>query len=218
MKPTRTLFKALVTIGFLGVSQTSKANLITNGSFETGTFVSNSQAAMSLSTGSTAMTGWSVINDSLAWIGPSNPWGLTASRDDFFLDLTGYSFGAPFGGIAQTISTIAGQTYELSFDLGSSNSYGRPNAILASAGLTSAIFTGALTGSNNEWQHFILPFTANSANMIISFTGYTGQSYIGLDNVAVNAAATSVPEPATLAMLVTGLGLLGFIARHKRVA
>ena len=218
MKPTRTLCKALAIAGLLGISQTSQANLITNGSFETGAFVPNFQDTMSLPTSSTAMTGWSVINDTLAWIGPTNPFGLTASSGNFFLDLTDYDNMAPFGGVTQTVTTVAGLAYQLSFDLGSSDLYGRPSAILAGAGSTSAIFTGALAGGNSDWQSFILPFTANSTSTIISLTGSNGQIYIGLDNVAVNAMVAPVPEPTSLIMMLTGLGVLGFMARRKRVA
>ena len=52
----------------LSASQLAQANLVTNGSFESGAFVPNADNTMSLPNGSTAMTGWTVIADSLSWI------------------------------------------------------------------------------------------------------------------------------------------------------
>jgi hypothetical protein len=43
--------------------------------------------------------------------------------------------------------------------------------------------------------------------------GYTGGTgYIAVDNILV----TAVPEPETIAMLLAGLGVLGFVARRRR--
>lgn len=212
---TSRLIQSIAALGMLfGATQIAHANLISNGSFESGIYAPPSWDSMSLSVGATNITGWTVVSDAIAWIGPSSPWSLTASAGNFFLDLTQYSLGAPFGGVSQTISTTPGQTYQLSFDLGSSNLWGRPSAILASANSTSAIFTSALTGGNSDWQSFILPFTASSTSTTISLIGNAGKSYIGLDNVAVNAVS-SVPEPASMLMMLTGLGLMGFTLRRK---
>ncbi len=70
----------LLLCGTLFVVPNAHASLLSNGSFEAGGFVPNGDATMSLSAGSGAMTGWTVIGDSLAWIGVGNPFGLTAQR------------------------------------------------------------------------------------------------------------------------------------------
>ena len=69
-----------------------QADLITNGSFENtnNTFVPDSNDTMSLPVSSTAIPGWEVTTGSIAWIGPTNTFGLTASKGDFFLDLTAH--------------------------------------------------------------------------------------------------------------------------------
>jgi len=77
---------------------------------------------MSLPVGSTAITGWASVGDTLAWIGTGNPWGLSANDGARFLDLTDFAAGAPFGGVVQTVATSPGASYVLSFDLGSSPS------------------------------------------------------------------------------------------------
>jgi hypothetical protein len=214
--PVSRIFLSAVTLMVLAAP--AKANLVTNGSFENTTgFVSNGQDTMSLAIGSTTMTGWKVIGDFVAWIGPNNPFNLTASAGSYFLDLTDYQPGAPFGGVEQTISTVAGQSYQLSFDLGSSSQFVSTSGILASAGATSQSFSNTLTGAN-QWQPFTLSFTANTALTTISLVGQAGVSYIGLDNVSVEATDgnNGVPEPASLALL--GIGLTALTAMRRRKA
>jgi hypothetical protein len=193
---------------------------VINFSFEeTALFVPTAPASddtMRLSVGSTAMPGWTVVNSGLAWIGPSNPFGLTASNGSYFLDLTDYTDASPFGGVSQTtIATVSGTKYLLSFDLGSSTTFGTPSGILAVAGSTSGLFTSTLLGSNN-WETETLPFTATSAFTVISLTGAFGDKYIGLDNVSVTAVETT-PLPAALPLFASGLGALGLLGwRRKR--
>lgn len=197
----------------LSVSQLVNANLVTNGSFELGTFIpTTGDFVMSLPNSSMAMTGWTVINDSLAWARMPNPFSLSASDGDFFLDLTDAEQTPAFGGVSQMVSTEVGKTYLLSFDLGSSNTFGRPNSISVSAGSTTQLFTGSLMGGNSDWERFVLPFTASSSSTVISLTGAAGRSYIGLDNVSVSA----VPLPASAWLFITSLlGLWGIT--RKRV-
>lgn len=194
----------LLTLSLLQVSQISSANLVTNGSFELGAYIPSSNDTMTLSVGSTAMDGWTVTNDLIAWIGPVNPWSLTANEGDFFLDLTDFSTGSPFGGVSQNITTDIGQSYQLSFDLGSSNLYGRPSAIEVSAAGSSNIFTSSTIGGVSDWDSFSMLFTANATTTTIFLNGVTGSQYIGLDNVSISA----VPVPAALMLFISGMGAL----------
>jgi hypothetical protein len=60
------------------------------------------------------------------------------------------------------------------------------------------------------WIQQQLIVTATGANTILSFVS-TSSGYAGMiiDNVSV----TALPEPSTFAMLLAGIGLLGFAAR-----
>ncbi len=190
------------------------ANLLTNGSFELGSFVNQGNATMILNVGSTAITGWTVATDQLAWIDTGNPWGLSAQDGDRFLDFTAYPTGAPFGGITQNIATIAGQQYELSFYLGSYTQRwgGPPVSILASADGTSQTFTVSTTSTASTWTPFSMVFTASSPSTAITLTGSAGYQYIGLDNVSVvGMGGSPVPEPASYALMSAGLGLLAVV-------
>lgn len=196
------------------------ANLITNGSFESGSFVDQGNDTMSLGAGSTVITGWIVVTDTTAWIGPTNPFNLSASDGSYFLDLTNYQAGSPFAGLSQTIATITGASYSLSFDLGGSSQWGLPDSITASAGSTSQTFVStATTGVNNLWDSVSMQFVATSATTTVLLQGATGFNYIGLDNVGVEfvsgpGTGGQAPEPTTLALL--GLGLAGLAAPRPR--
>ena len=201
----------------LALPGVASANLITNGGFEDKTnFVPDGNNTMSLFAGSTAMTGWTVTGDSLAWIGTPNPFGLSAHGGDFFLDLTDYPVNAPFGGVSQTISTVAGQTYSMTFYLGSSSNYGLPSAVNVTAGDANQTFTSTLTGSDN-WEVETLSFKALGGSTLVTLQGVTGYAYIGLDDISIDGVG-GVPEPAAWALMLAGFGMIGATLRRRRVA
>jgi hypothetical protein len=208
----------------LGVGLTSHAaNLLTNGSFEDGIFVPSEPGSMLLSAGATDITGWTVINGGLAWDGAANPYNLTASDGNNFLDLTGDYDAAPYGGVQQTVATAIGFQYQLTFDIGTSTTYDSnegsipliPVSIQATAGSSSETFTTATPTSINQWESFTLDFTATSASTVILLEGQASENiqYIGLDNVSLEA----VPEPSSLSLmlLLAGPGLLAFAAWRR---
>jgi Protein of unknown function (DUF642)/PEP-CTERM motif len=217
---SRTVLQALLLTASLGVATCTQANLLTNGSFELGGFVNQGNDTMSPAAGSTVITGWTVVTDTTAWIGATNPFGLTANNGSFFLDLTNYQAGAPFAGMSQTIATTPGATYSLSFDLGSSTFWGRPDSITASAAGTSQTFTAPTTGGNNDWQSVSLQFVASSASTTVLLQGASGNNYIGLDNADVEFVSGPgpglVPEPTALALLSVGLAGVATSRRRKQ--
>jgi hypothetical protein len=162
------------------------------------------------------MPGWTVVGaEPLAWIGPANPFQLTASAGSNFLDLTGYSSGGPFSGVAQTIATSPGSTYRLTFDLGSSSLYGLTDAIHATAGAASQAFVSTLTGTN-DWETETLDFVATGSTTTILLVGSAGDNYIGLDNVGVVLiSGPAVPEPTSIAMVGVGMAGLDLLRRRK---
>lgn len=86
-------------------------------------------------------------------------------------------------------------------------------------------FAGArvnLAGSSNSvWTDYSLPttydfseFDANKS-MLVYFSG--GSFMAGISSLVVtDLTATTVPEPETYAMMLAGLGLLGFSARRRK--
>jgi hypothetical protein len=192
--------------------QPARANLVVNGSFEDTTgFVANADGYMSLPAASTTMTGWTVTTAEIAWVGPTFAGQFSALDGSYCLDLTGAHDSLPFGAVQQTISTIPGGQYRLSFYLGSSAAYGLPSAITASADSTTQTFTSTNTASNNVWEHYSMIFTASSNATVISLAGVEGRYYVGLDDVCV----TPVPIPGAVWLL--GSGLLCFTPIRRRL-
>jgi hypothetical protein len=203
----------------------AQANLISNGSFETASDGSSLPTGNgeSLPNGSTAIADWTVFggpaNDGVAWLPNSNGYGPTTPFGSYFLDLTGYFDHPPYFGVEQTISTVVGQNYSLTFDLGvdqSSGIYNGPIGVTASAGSTSHVFNNYNPeGEGSQWGAFILSFTATSTSTLISIQGEQGDQYIGLDNVAVNGAAPSTPETSTWGMMLIGFAGFGFVGYRR---
>jgi hypothetical protein len=189
-------------------------NLITNGSFENGSYTFDGNGADSLPAGSTVITGWTTFGAELATIQNTNNFGpITTPFGSIFLDLTGYHDSSPYGGVEQSISTTIGQSYQLTLYLGVYDSnpiYEGPISVQVKAGPGSTTFTDNPTGLGSIWTPFSFSFIANSSSTLISIQGTEGKQYIGLDNVSV-IASSAVPEPSTLvlgsaAALLVGAG------------
>jgi hypothetical protein len=211
----------LVAAGIFANSQVAMAvNLLVNGSFEAGTYSFNGEGAQSIPPGSTDITGWVVQTNTVAPIQASNSFGVVPQDANVCLDMQGYSDSRPYGAIEQTVTTIPGGQYQLSFWLGVQNdlfySVG-PASLLAAAGATSQTFTNSLSGPGNQWQQFSMPFTAAGATTAISFSGtFTqGGAYIGLDNADLELVA--VPEPSIIPLLsfAAVFFLSGCARRHR---
>jgi hypothetical protein len=212
-------FATVVAAMMLFASPLHAGNLITNGSFESGTYTFDGNGAASLPAGSTAITGWTTFAAELAPISNTNVFGITTPFGSVFLDLTGYHDSSPYGGVMQSISTTSGQSYLLTLDLGVDNSvsqYSGPISVAVKAGSDSTTFTDDPTGTGVIWTPFSFTFTANSSSTTISIQGTHGIDYIGLDNVSVVAAA--VPEPSSLALGLTAIagGGITWLRRKRR--
>ena len=200
------------------VASVSHANLVTNGGFELGAFGGGVNGNQSLAVGSTAMTGWTVITDSISWLN-GGAFGLAPFAGAQYLDLTHTNDTGVSGGVLQSIATVAGSDYLLTYWLGSSTLYTSENAVFASAGSTSATCTGAAPTSNATWSQCSLAFTATGSSTTISLkgAGATNFQFLGLDNVNVDLVAGSVPEPDSHALVILALAGAGLItARRQR--
>ncbi len=176
----------------------ASTNLVTNGGFETGDFA-----------------GWTQFgNTEYTSIEPS--YYMETETSVFGTDPSEGSYQAIFGpagisgGITQTIATTAGRAYNIRFDL-----YAFPggNSFVADFGGTTLLdnaFTEGLTYTSLSYQ-----VVASSAATALSFTTRHDPSYFLVDNVSISAAG-GVPEPATWALLIAGMGFVGVAARRRR--
>ncbi|MFZ6644291.1 DUF642 domain-containing protein [Undibacterium sp. TJN25] len=130
--------------------------------------------------------------------------------------------------ISQSLNTSTGGRYDLSFAFS-----GRSDTP-SQAASSMEVFWGTLdlgkitAASNSGWvQYSFNNLLASSASTVLSFQslGPTSDSSYGsyLDAVNVNGsrntpASSTVPEPATLASMTLGLGLIAFISRRRKAA
>ena len=129
----------LFSLAMVAMVSPAQANLILNGSFETGP---SPGTFLTLSNGDTSITGWTVGGDSIDYIGtywqPQN-----GSRS---IDLAGNGPGS----ISQTFGTVNGQTYHVEFWMAGNPDGGNTlKAIAASAGsVNGQVFTFSTIGNS----------------------------------------------------------------------
>ena len=151
---------------------------------------------------------WNVTSGSVDWLGAYwQPASGTGS-----LDLSGWDPGT----IQTTLSTVAGQTYNLSFALSGNPDYQSNKELLVSVGDFSGSFYFDSTGHTRAdmgWVTKTISFVA-SGNDILTFVSTAGNGHYGpaLDDIAVSTSA--VPEPATCALAGLGLCLAAFWRRR----
>jgi choice-of-anchor C domain-containing protein len=176
------------------------AELVNNGSFESisGT-VSGYRVVVA---GASDISGWTVAGSSVDIING----GYNAISGNS-IDMQG-SPGP--GSVLQTLTTEIGKTYELSFDVAFNPDGRGETAVSYSFGGASGTVFGSL-----PFAHFSRQYVADSASTILAFSSsiYPGYGGAVLDNVSVT---TPVPEPETYAMMLAGLGLMGFVARRRK--
>lgn len=188
-----------------------QANIIVNGSFETGTNLPplNYFGDVSAST-VTQIDGWTVTSGIIEWVGRQY-W--EASDGDYSIDLSARSPGA----VSQEFNTVVGIDYKLSFDLGG-NPEGAPiekimEVTVADVNQRFTFDTTDHSFLDMGWQTMTLEFTANAISTNLSFIGVSSGPYgAAIDNVDVSV----VPLPSALVLLSTGLVALVGIRKKLR--
>ena len=210
---------ALATLLSAGAASAA-TELVVNGSFESNP-ISSSSAQLS------SVTGWtSSVSGNTAFEiqkgstqGGATGFMPVAANGVQYLELNTERFTS----ISQTIATTTGSSYLLSFAYSgrpdtAGNASSLMNVYWGNTLLTASPLVGTTTPT---WQTFSQTVNALGSSTVLRFesVGPTSAPTYGsyLDNVSVSVSA--VPEPQTYAMMLLGLGLMGFIAaRRKRQA
>lgn len=192
-RPGSVCLATLLALG--GLATPARANLIQNGSFETGGF-----------------TGWTRSGSNLDYVvsatGTKGSVSYGPESGTYYVQFDAY-VGSP-ATISQTIATTIGQNYDFSFWVGSVG--GTPNTMTAKFGTQTVL--NISSEPDTAFVNYTYIVTATSASTTVSFSGADNPLWMLLDNVSVAAAAAPVPEPAGMAMF--GLGLLGLAVAHRR--
>jgi len=182
------------------------ANLLNNGSFE----------ATAINTGN-----WTIVSSLAGWTTGdlgielrNNVVGSALAGNNFAeLDTTGNS------SISQSIATVAGQWYSLSFAYSN-----RSDVALNSNGLswtfgdaTGTAIASTLASGGNQWQQFSTQVQASGTSMTLSFSAIGRSDSLGssLDNISVSSVS-AVPEPESYALLLAGLGAMALVLRRRK--
>jgi hypothetical protein len=171
----------------LSATGAARADLVTNGGFETGDF-----------------SGWTTVLDpQFDAVDTGAPQAGTYAA----------YFGGAKSSISQTLATVAGATYKVSFWLMlevDANGVSSPNAFEVDFGsAVGPTFTDAADFGYTQFEFFT---TATSASTDLTFKFSQGPAFWDLDSIQV-----SVPEPGSLALLAAA-GLGGLAATRRRKA
>ena len=183
-------------------------NLVQNGGFELGT---DPGSYSQVNVGQTNISFWNVISGNVDYIGTYWQGQGGSGRS---VDLAGTALGT----ISQTISGLTiGQAYEFSF-------YTSKNPDGGAAVRTGTAMLGSVTipfsyaalndTTNMQWMLNTFTFVATATSFVLSFSADASAGCCygpAIDTVSIAA----VPEPEIWAMLLFGLGAVGWQMRRR---
>lgn len=219
----RTLFAVGTAAAIAMAGPAFSAELITNGSFETGNF---SGWSLSNVGGGTAPV---VIpyNSNAGW--PGGAFGEPIPVDNASPGDAG-NFVAYFSSdtahpdtLSQTVNVIAGQTYNLSFDYyvpqnGYNNPYDATLSFLIDGNPAGATLqAGSVIGTPaTTWFNFATTYKALTNGPVTLAFQFNGLGVTAADFAVDKVSMQAVPEPGTWAMMILGLGIVGASFRRRR--
>lgn len=195
-------------------------------------------AAAQADTGSLA--GWTVLGDVVAQAGaivlttayaepgdPDQPFNLsgTSAADialveaaaglaAYALDLPEPEYGREGSLVTQSFSVAAGDTLRYSFTFSTLEDSFEDHAFVVIDGQVQTLATRSFPGLPQAGHEY----TFTSAGVAtLSFGVVDTGDYLGVSTLSISGlSVTAVPEPATTALWLAGLGLVGAVARRRR--
>ena len=193
--PTKLLL-ALTAVAALSFAYPAKANLVTNGGFETGDF-----------------TGWTLSGDNQYTTVTSEPLFGNAPHSGTYQAWLENSINNNTGFVSQMLALTVGTTYTVDFWLATTQT--DPNSFAASlGGVTGFSLTNAAASGYIE-HSFNFTYLGGSTELLFAFehdtTGFL------LDDVSVNPAGVGVPDGGSTVSLL-GCALVGLAALRRKLS
>ena len=222
--------QAVIAACLLASASPAAAQII-NGGFEQGAFGDGSVRQIQPGD-STTLPGWAISGDSLAWYKTGFTLegnSLSPHEGNFAINLCDGSVRTCDGSVrvvSETIPTVPGQQYRVSYWVGNYSANGGPAAVLveirdgtSNTLILSETGTARPTDLPSTWQQFAFNFIADGTSNTITFgdvvdryyAGGAGPTYTGLDDVSVAA----VPEASSWALLLLGFAGLGALGLRR---
>lgn len=189
-------FYAIVAAALLAAATVAQAQVLVNGSFETGDFY-----------------GWEVTGS----VSPAQTvYGTTDGT--YAVGLNCGSSNPADGVLTQSFASVPGGHYTLALDLGA---FGAVSPIVLSAKVLGVAQAPVLDESasvttyryNTEWTHAQWDFVANSPTSTLVLRDISPTSW-DVDGVLDNVSVMVVPEPGAIG-LIAALGLMGLAVWRK---
>jgi choice-of-anchor C domain-containing protein len=201
------LRNALSALAFCAaVSIPCSAGLIVNGGFESSVIVPTGGFEFQhVPNGSAVITNWTVGLTGVDLVGSTL---IPVFAGNQAVDMNGTP--GP-GSISQTITTVNGVQYSLTFYLSSNIG---PFADSIQAEVTGNAPVTYSSPAQGTWTAFTYNFVGTGGAQTVTFTSVGGTTFNGalIDNVDVNET-NAIPEPSTFGLLGAGLVLAGVVRR-----
>ncbi len=204
----------VVLTGLAAYPAHAAGNLVQDGGFE----LSDPSAPANTRDNFAAVTsfdgGFWTVGQGVVGIDTTNKFVLTGKKSLFLTD------GSGLNAVTQTLSTVVGQVYTISFDANADSANG-VSVLFGGIPVAGAPTTIAQNGFPGAFTTYTATATANSASTVLTLEGFshfaptTANQTVEIDNVSVAA----VPEASTIAslglLLASGLGGVLVTARKK---
>ncbi len=179
------------------------ADLVTNGGFEDDVIDASGDPV-------TPPSGWTVVGGPAANIGVDNS-NPNSGQNEAFLGTIGTT-----GALQQTLTTVAGTTYDISFAVENQTPGSTSDSFVMSFGSDTLLTLDGTSLLPGGYVVYNFTDVAAGPSTLLAFTERNDEGNWYLDDVSVNAESTAVPEPSPMAMFATMLAAFGLMLGLRR--